>query len=159
MALSKSVLGRLRYQQETIGEIISGLPEVLLKHRVYPGKWSAFENIVHLTAYQPTFIHRIDLMLHREEPIFERYVADNDPRFHEYLQRPLADLMSQISADRFVICSILEEQDDQALKRTGRHSAYGLITIAGWSDFFLLHEAHHLWTLFQLTRSLLVLNQ
>jgi hypothetical protein len=30
--------------------------------------------------------------------------------------------------------------------RTGLHPAFGEMDVAGWLDFFLLHEAHHLYT-------------
>jgi hypothetical protein len=30
--------------------------------------------------------------------------------------------------------------------RTGLHPTFGEMDVAGWLDFFLLHEAHHLYT-------------
>jgi hypothetical protein len=156
MPLSASILARLQHQHETIAELIAGLPEEALKSPVNPGKWSAFENIVHLAAYQPTFIHRIKLMLEEDEPVFERYIAENDPLFHKYLEKNLAELIASIAADRELITSLLHQLDEKGLLRTGRHKAYGLISISAWADFFLLHEAHHLWTIFQLTRMLTV---
>jgi DinB superfamily len=151
MPLSQSVLARFQYQHQTIDELIIGLNEEALKHRTKPDKWSAFENIVHLAAYQPVFIERVNLILKETEPLFERYVADNDPRFLQYLEKSLTELLKDISSDRQTIINTLNQANDQQLNRTGRHKAYGLITLAGWSDFFLLHEAHHLWTIFQLT--------
>jgi len=156
MPLSDSILARLQYQHKTIDELISGLTEEQLKYRINPDKWSAFENMVHLAAYQPTFIQRLNLMLNENEPLFERYVAENDPVFYEYLKKSLTELIIDISTKRFAIINLLENSDDQQLNWKGRHMAYGLITVAGWSDFFLLHEAHHLWTIFQLTSMLRV---
>jgi hypothetical protein len=156
MPLSPSILARLTFQHKTIDELITGLEQNQLSNRVNPDKWSAFENIVHLAAYQPTFIQRINLMLSEDEPLFERYVADNDPVFHESLKKPLLQLLNDIAADRQKILNLLEELNETQLKRGGRHKAYGLITLAVWCDFFLLHEAHHLWTIFQLTAALRV---
>jgi hypothetical protein len=43
--------------------------------------------------------------------------------------------------------------DDQlALK--GTHPKYGTLMITEWTEFFLLHEAHHLFTLFRLSKAL-----
>ena len=156
MPLSESILARLQYQYKTIDELISGLTEEQLKHRINPDKWSAFENIVHLAAYQPTFIKRLNLMLNENEPLFERYVAENDPVFYEYLKKSLSELLSDISTKRFAIIDLLKNLDEQQLNRNGQHPVYGLITVARWADFFLLHEAHHLWTIFQLTSMLRV---
>ena len=36
------------------------------------------------------------------------------------------------------------------LERTARHSAYGKMNLVQWLNFFLLHEAHHLFTIFKL---------
>ncbi|HSZ85863.1 MAG TPA: DinB family protein, partial [Puia sp.] len=150
MALSESILTRLQYQHKTIDELIDGLSEEQLETRVNPDKWSAFENIVHLAAYQPIFIQRINLMLTENEPLFERYVAENDPVFHEYQKKSLTELLETISSDRITILNVVKRLNEEQLKRTGKHKAYGSITLARWFDFFLLHEAHHLWTIFQL---------
>ena len=90
-------------------------------------------------------------MLRDTEPLFERYVADNDPRFLQYLEKSLVELLEDIRSDRQVIVNLLMQANEQQLNRSGRHKAYGLIKLAGWVDFFLLHEAHHLWTIFQLS--------
>jgi hypothetical protein len=151
MPLSESILTRLQYQHKTIDELIEGLSEEELKTRVNPDKWSAFENIVHLAAYQPIFIKRIHLMLDENESLFERYVADNDPVFLQYKKNSLTGLLETISADRISILNVVKKLNEEQLKRTGRHKAYGSITLARWFDVFLLHEAHHLWTMFHLT--------
>jgi Protein of unknown function (DUF1569) len=39
---------------------------------------------------------------------------------------------------------------DEYLKKTGTHPAFGILTIEQWLNFFLLHEAHHLFTIFKL---------
>lgn len=71
MPLSSSVLSRLQYQHHTISELTKNFTEEQLRLRVNPDKWSAFENIVHLVAYQPIFIERIELMLKEENPSLE----------------------------------------------------------------------------------------
>jgi hypothetical protein len=151
MPLSESILARLQYQHKTIDELIDGLSAEQLKTRANPDKWSAFENIVHLAAYQPIFIKRMHLMLDQSKPSFQRYVADNDPVFLEYQKKSLAELLKTISSDRLAILNLVKKVNEEQLNRTGRHKVYGLITLARWCDFFLLHEAHHLWTIFQLT--------
>jgi hypothetical protein len=154
MPLSESILARLQYQHKTIDELIDGFSEEQLKNRVNPDKWSAFDNIVHLTAYQPVFRERINLMLKENQPSFERYVADNDPVFHEYQKRSLTQLLETVSSDRVTLLNSLKKLNEDQLNRTGKHKMYGFIRLARWCDFFLLHEAHHLWTIFQLTAAM-----
>jgi hypothetical protein len=152
--LSNSIKTRLQYQHETIAELTAGFSEEQLKINVNPGKWSAFENAVHLISYQPTFINRVALMLKEDEPVFERYVAENDPLFYSYLQKQLSELLTILLNDRSAIINNLQNINEEQLKRTGKHPKYGTFTIAQWAEMFLLHEAHHLWTMLGLINNL-----
>ena len=154
MTFSKSMLSRLQYQHETIGELIAGLTEERLRRRINPDKWSAFENIAHLAAYQPVFISRLEKILQGPSPTFDRYVGENDPLFPAALERSLPDLLMDIQGRRAGIIDLLTGMDKTALKNTGRHPRYGLLTVTQWTEFFLLHEAHHLFTLFILVQEL-----
>jgi len=154
MPLSSSVQARLKYQHETLAELVKGLTEAQLKERINPEKWSAFENIVHLVAYQPVFLQRLQLITHQDNPLFERYVADNDPVFHQYLSLSLKELMDDLQTQRFLINNQLGQFSETLLRREGVHPLYGGFSIGQWADFFLLHEAHHLFTIFMLTAAL-----
>ena len=154
MPLSDAIRARIRYQHQAITEIIAGLSEERLKQRINPDKWSAFENIAHLTAYQPMFIKRLERIQQESAPVFERYVAEKDPLFPGYLDKPLAALLSEIDARRGTIIAILEAMDEATLQRTGVHPRYGTLSIPQWTEFFLLHEAHHLFTTFILVQEL-----
>jgi len=154
MPLSISVTDRLKYQHESISELIEDFSEAELKERIIPEKWSVFENITHLAAYQPTFIYRLGLMLDGQKPKFERYVADNDPVFHEYLQKSLKELLEDISLKRMTITGRYLNLDDEQLMQTGYHPKFGHTTVKKWAEFFLLHEAHHLYTILFLLGSM-----
>jgi hypothetical protein len=147
--LSDSIQYRLRFQHQTLFELVEGKD---LSRRPEPSKWSAFEQLVHLAAYQPVFLKRVQLILNTENPGFERYVAEQDPLFHEYIKKDLTGLLSIVSELRADICSELLGLDPEQLSRTGIHPRYGLMDITGWTEFFLLHEAHHLFAIFSLTR-------
>ena len=154
MPLSNSIFARLEYQHQTIAVLIKGFNEEQLKKRINPDKWSIFENIIHLCAYQPAFIKRIDLMTETDTPVFERYVAENDAHFNECMKLSLEEALSKINHERSLIISKLKNLDDNQLHRNGRHPKYGLFNISKWTEFFLLHEAHHLWVIMQLIFSL-----
>jgi hypothetical protein len=154
MPLSASILARLQFQHQTIQELITGLPEETLRQRVREDKWSAFENIAHLAAYQPVFIRRLERMRSEACPEFERYVAEKDPLFPAYLDRSLSSLLTDIGEKRALIFSELTGMSDEMLQKKGLHPSYGLFTVGQWADFFLLHEAHHLYTIFQMANGL-----
>jgi DinB superfamily len=152
--LSASLSGRLEHQHETIAELTRDISEMELKRRIKPDKWSSFENIVHLASYQVTFLTRVDFILTWQEPEFERYVAEKDPLFSDYLEFSLQQLLETIAADRINIikkiagCSLLE------FSRVGLHPKFGRMTLVQWTEFFLLHEAHHIYSIFMETQEL-----
>jgi DinB superfamily len=150
MPLSLSALTRLQHQHQTLRELIGDRTEAQLKQIVVPGKWSAFDNIAHLACYQPIFLQRLDRIETEDTPAFERYIAEQDPSFPGYQQRSLPQLLSSIDAQRSTILAKLQGLSENTLQRKGRHPRYGLLTVNQWTDFFLLHEAHHLYTIFML---------
>jgi hypothetical protein len=154
MPLSASISSRLLHQQETIGELTGGLTEAELKRRINPGKWSSFENIVHLAAYQPNFLRRLELILKEQEPAFERYTAEKDPLFDDYLKHSLQQLQETMSADRSKIIKKISGLSEMELNRAAQHPKFGRMILIEWTEFFLLHEAHHIYSIFMLTREL-----
>ena len=154
MPLSTSASSRLQYQHTTIRELIAGRSEHDLKREVNPGKWSVFDNIAHLACYQPVFLLRLERIQTGETPTFERYVADNDPSFSGYRGLPLEELLSDIDARRVVIFSKLQGMGEEDFRRAAYHPRYGMLDVCHWTEFFLLHEAHHLYTIFMLVQDL-----
>lgn len=151
---SNSQLQRLLHQHETLYEMVSGLSEAQLRTPVNPGKWSAYENIAHLAAYQPTFLQRMQQLQQEHEPLFDRYVADNDPAFAETVHLNLRHLLEKLRVERKLIVGMLLSLDDASCWRAGIHVRYGKLSVIQWVEFFLLHEAHHLFTIFMLTADL-----
>src|ERR1700730_10210446 len=148
--LSPSQQSRLEHQHEAIGEMIKGITEKQLRTRPETGKWSAFENIAHLAAYQPAFLERLKKIEREESPLFERYVAENDQKFYECAQLNLQQLNDHLSTHRFLLINHISLLPETILRRTGEHTVYGKLKIPQWVEFFLLHEAHHLFTIFKL---------
>jgi len=153
MPLSSSIATRLQHQHHAIRELAAGLPDETLRQPVVPGKWSALANIAHLAAYQPVFIGRLERITRESSPAFGRYVAEEDPLFPGYLDRSSTSLLDQIDTDRARILVLFTDGGETFLTRTASHPRFGLLTVTDWTQFFLLHEAHHLYTLFSLVHS------
>ena len=150
MPLSLSIQSRLQHQHTTIMELIKDYPEEKVKVRSIPGKWSAFENIAHVVRYQVIFQERMNTILNTPNPSFDRYVAENDPGFDIIIQSSLAQLLESLQVMRHEIHKTLTSLPDKQLAKTGTHPKFGTLSLVQWSEFFLLHEAHHLFTLFKL---------
>jgi uncharacterized damage-inducible protein DinB len=153
MNVYPSLINRLKTQHESIPIIIARLDETSLELNPVPNKWSIKDNIAHLARYQPLFIDRINQILDHDSPVFERYNADKDPEFVTWQNWETGDLLRQLFSDREIISTLITELHPEQLSRTGIHPKYGKMNILEWAEFFLLHEAHHIFTIFQLVRS------
>jgi hypothetical protein len=150
MELSASSSSRLAYQHLTISELVSGVTESKLHSNPAPVKWSIHDNIAHLARYNVVFQDRIKMMLQENVPIFSRYVAEADDEFPSWQKKSTSVLIDSISVERKRISAKAMSLSPEQLSRIGVHPRFGKLTVADWIEFFLLHEAHHIFTMFQL---------
>ena len=109
--------------------------------------------MAHLTRYQKIFNERIDKILTTNTPVFEPYKAENDTQFEKWLEKDPESLMMEINSDRKDLNQKLESLTGTDLQKAGIHSAFGKLNLLDWTEFFLLHEAHHLFTIFKLAHT------
>ena len=152
--MPSSVSTRLQYQHKSLVDVIDGLSDEQIRMHVIPGKWSIFENIVHLQTYQHTAIRRIKMMLDQDNPQFEPYTAESDPLFNENCHKSTREVMQDLLTTRKDMAAGILSFKDEDLKKTAVHPKYGKMDLIGWLNFFLLHEAHHLFTIFKITAEL-----
>lgn len=151
MNISISTLDRLRTQHESIATLIDGLTDEQLTRNPVPGKWSIKDNIAHLTKYQLVFIERMHTLLTVHEPVFEAYRAENDREFDKWLGKSSPQLIEELNKDRITLTELVVSLDENELRRVGIHLKFGKLNVMDWTEFFILHEAHHLFTIFRLT--------
>jgi hypothetical protein len=152
--IQSTLTHRLKDQHKAITPIIIRLNDRQIQLHVTKGKWSIHEHIAHLAKYQPVFIDRIRKILLMDDLEFEKYSAEDDEGFEIYCAFTTYELLKKISADREVIFNLITKLSPDKLDRKGRHTKYGSLDILEWTEFFLLHEAHHLFAIFQLTHTL-----
>ena len=154
MQMPSSISTRLQYQHKSLIDILDGLTDEQIRKQVNPGKWSIFENIVHLQTYQHTFIHRIHKLLDEENPSFPSYTAEADPLFHDNCTISSREVMQDLLTTRKELSAEVSSFNESVFTRTANHPAYGKMNLLQWLNFFLLHEAHHLLTIFKIAAEL-----
>jgi DinB superfamily len=154
MSTKEAIELRLSCQYESAMTLILSTDASLLKQRPATGKWSIFESFAHLVRYQNVFIQRVEKILSDENPRFERYSAEADSDFPKWLAFDKDKLLHILINDRFVVHNLFKELTDDELDKTGVHPAFGQLDLADWHEFFLLHEAHHIFTMFKLQKIL-----
>ncbi len=154
MPLSTSITTRLEYQHKSLIDIIEGLSDEQVRRPVIPGKWSIFENIVHLAIYEHVFIYRLQRIVNEENPQIERYSAEADPFFYDNCTKTTREIMQDLISTRRILIDKVHSLKEEEILRTGVHPVLGKMNIIFWLNFFLLHEAHHLFTIFKLVPEL-----
>jgi len=144
----------MQYQHKSLVDIIDGLSEEQIRRNIIPGKWSIFENIVHLQTYQHAFCLRLKKILEDVNPSLDRYSAESDPLFLDNCLVSTREVMQDFITLRKEMANQTMAMQEKDLSRTGIHPVFGIMNITQWLNFFLLHEAHHLFTIFRLAAEL-----
>lgn len=137
---------RLEGQLESLDVVLAGATPEAVDRRPASGDWSARENLAHLARTSVVFLERLDRILTEDTPRLGRYRAEDDSEWPQWSGLPLDEVLRRLKdARRRLIAWVSAVSPDQ-MRRTGLHPSFGAMTIPQWLEFFLLHEAHHLYT-------------
>jgi uncharacterized damage-inducible protein DinB len=139
--------------QDFLAVTLSGVSVETLSANVVPGKWSAHEQLAHLARYHQIFLQRIDRILAEQSPEFPRYRAEDDPEWPAWAGLPTPQLLVRISSMRAKLMARLRSLSEEDFERTGVHPKFGPMSLSLWLEFFLVHEAHHLYVVLQLVKA------
>ncbi len=154
MHLTNNMLERLVQQYESISNITEDMENTDFQRRVFPGKWNVHEQIAHLASHQALFLQRINRILEEDRPSIPNYVAEEDEGFINWLNKDTISLLNNISISRKIIVKQIEGLSQEQLYREGFHLKFGNMNIPSWIEFFLLHEAHHMYSIFRLVAAI-----
>jgi uncharacterized damage-inducible protein DinB len=138
--------------QDFLTVTLSGVSPETLSARPIPGKWSAHEQLAHIARYHQIFLQRIDRILAEQAPEFSRYRAEDDPEWPAWSSLPAPQLFVRISSMRAKLMARLRSLTEEDFERTGVHPKFGEMSLSLWLEFFLVHEAHHLYVVLELVR-------
>ena len=145
-----SITSRLETQLESIKVILLTINSKQLDWKRSPGKWNIHETIAHLVCYQQMFTERVVQALKEEVPFFAKYDAEMDADFKYWCTDDTQHLISQLFSDREKLVKLISKLNKEDANRIAMHKKYGSHNIVLWVEFFLLHEAHHIYQIFQL---------
>lgn len=138
---------RLTAQLRALSRILQdGSPETI-RARPVPDKWSAHENLAHLARHHDVFVKRLDRILREDGPRLPRYLAEEDPEWPEWRALSTDELLIRLKKLRDQLTQRIESLSPAQPVRVGVHPTFGEMTVVQWVEFFLLHEAHHLYVM------------
>lgn len=150
--MNSSTLTRLGKQLDCLPEVLGSATPDAMHTRPVSGKWSAHENLAHLVRVQEVMLSRIELILGENSPRLDRYDAQSDPDWPPRAALSTDQVLEQLLASRARLIAKAERLSPQELGRIGVHSRMGAMPLATWLEFFLVHEAHHLYLVFLRSR-------
>lgn len=146
MTVPASLLARLETQLEALGLILARATPAALDARPRPEEWSARENLAHLARHHAVFLDRLRRLLTEDRPALGRYRAEDDPEWAAWATLPQDEILDRLRALRAELVAVVRSLSPAESARTGLHPTFGEMDVAEWLGFFLLHEAHHLYT-------------
>jgi len=150
---NSSRLTRLESQlRDFLDVTLRGIPEETILEPPVSGKWSALEHLAHLGRYHEIFLERIERILRETNPALNRYRAEDDPQWEAWKTFAYKEVAGKLASLREMLISRLKALSDKDYERTGVHPKFSEMTLSLWLEFFLVHEAHHLYVVLQLVR-------
>jgi hypothetical protein len=143
--LNRSTLSRLETQLEVIPLLLTGATPEELSARPAPGQWSALENLAHLARHHAVFLERLHRLLNERAPVLARYRAEEESEWPEWSRLSTEEVVARLKSLRGEIADLVRGLTAEEAGRTGIHPLLGEMSLASWVEFFLLHEAHHLY--------------
>ena len=148
----ESQLVRLKAQLASVDVLFAGASPERIDRQPVSGKWSARENLAHIGRYHEIFLERVRRILAETSPQFARYRAEEDPGWQEWASKPFEEVRNQLTALRLRVIDKIAGLQAADYARVGIHSTFGEMTLSLWLEFFLVHEAHHLYVILQRIR-------
>ena len=149
---SESQLMRLKTQLACVELLFGDANPERIDRRPGSGKWSARENLAHIGRYHEIFLERLHSIVTEPSPRFARYRAEEDPGWQEWSSRPIEEVRIRLTALRLNLVDRIVGLQSLDYTRVGIHSSFGEMTLTLWLEFFLVHEAHHLYVILQRLR-------
>lgn len=140
---------RLAHQLSSFRAWIADVDPRDLEWRPPSGKWSALLNLAHVGRHHEVTLERIARVVGEDSPVFPRYDEAEDPDWERWRSLTAQQVWAALEERRAALVSAVSALAPQQLARTGVHQKFGPMTVPRWLEFFLVHEAHHLYVALQ----------
>ncbi|MEM7510459.1 MAG: DinB family protein [Bacteroidota bacterium] len=140
----------LLHQYEEILFLLKDLPDDFILANHIPEKWSIHQNLAHLGRYQEVFHKRMEKILLEDTPDVGRYVPTEDTGMEAWFSLSTQEVIEKTQAFRKTFAQQFISFSPETLIRKGTHPLLGSMQMKEWLHFFILHEKHHIYTIFKL---------
>jgi hypothetical protein len=147
--LDAALYSRLTHQLSSFRAWIADADPRDLQWTPPSGKWSALLNLAHVGRHHEVMLERITRVLREDAPVFPRYDEAEDPAWERWTALTVPQVWSALDERRDALVGAVAPLLPEQLARAGVHARFGPMDVRRWLEFFLLHEAHHLYVVLQ----------
>ena len=134
----------LRALPEDLRDALQGIREPEALYRQAPDTWCIKEIVGHLRDAAEVYHKRLYMMSTQQDPILRPYPQDAWVTEHDYLGRPIEQMLDELSDFRAQTVYLLTTLVNWNWARTGQHLERGRTSIKQLVEHMVEHEAEHL---------------
>lgn len=138
-----AIIDALEHSPAMIVPLVWELPQMILKRRPQPGKWSAHEHACHLVAVHPLMLSRLELMLKDTNPRIKPYLPHLDEDDGALLKVDLAKAMDRFKIERQQLIHKLRDLSKEDWQRTAEHGEYSQYSVLIMFRHLAMHDMFH----------------
>ena len=138
-----AVIDALERAPAIVVPLVHEMPQVLLKRRPAPGKWSAHEHACHLAVVHRLFFERLDQMLAAPAPVITPYDPDRNEPEDRLLRMNLPEALEQYVEDRRRLVARVRTLAREDWERTAEHGEYSHYSVFIMFRHVALHDFLH----------------
>jgi hypothetical protein len=143
MSDTVALISALETAPSVIIPLIREVPPQILKRRPSPGKWSAYENAVHLSQSDAPFRARLDLILSTPEPFIETIENSAEDEAGAMLEVDLDESLERYVRERAALVERLKKLSADEWRKTAVHEAFDHYSVFIMFRHLLNHEMLH----------------
>lgn len=143
MSDTATLISALETAPGVIIPLIREVPPEILKRRPSPGKWSAYENAVHLSQSDVAFRARLDLILSTPEPVIKTIENSAEDEAGAMLDVDLDESLERYVRERASLVERLKELSPAEWHKTAVHEAFDHYSVFIMFRNLLNHEMLH----------------
>lgn len=147
--LDAALYSRLAHQLSSFRSWVADADPRDLEWRPPSGKWSALLNLAHVGRHHEVMLERITRLLRENTPVFPRYDEKEDPTWERWTALSVPQVWAALDERRSALVAAVAPLPAEQLARAGVHAKFGPMDVTRWLEFFLVHEAHHLYVALQ----------
>ena len=131
--------------RQAAGDLAAALDRPDATRRPDPAPWSPLEYACHVRDVYRLYLHRLELMLAEDDPLFPNWDQDATAVADDYAHQDPAVVAHQLAEATEALCARYATLAPADWDRRGRRSDGAAFTVTTFSQYLVHDPVHHVW--------------